>query len=280
MIRTSDAELREQLSHYKFYRTIKLTETISTPGNDRYEAIHKTIKRAIDALDLKGRRVLDVGCRDGLFSFEAERLGAAEVVGIDNDLSRGAVEVVIPFLDSKVRMQRMNVYDLRPEHFGTFDVVFFFGVLYHLRYPFWGLRALRDVMKPGGHLLIDTAVYEGVQDSPLLYCPVGPESPYAVFGDSTSSTFFNEKGLVDTMESMGFRHVSTGLVMPRWVGPFASRKHALKVAVKELFTGRQKREEPPVNRGVFHFRYEGMDRDSDLWRYWEGTHDEHARYGG
>jgi hypothetical protein len=97
-------------------------------------------------------------------------------------------------------------------------------------------------MKPGGHLLIDTAVYEGVQDSPLLYCPVGPESPYAVFGDSTSSTFFNEKGLVDTMEFMGFRHVSTGLVIPRWVDPFASRKHALKVAVKELFTGRQKRE--------------------------------------
>jgi hypothetical protein len=36
----------------------------------------------------KGHRL---GCRDGLFSFEAEKLGAREVNGIHNDLSAGAV---------------------------------------------------------------------------------------------------------------------------------------------------------------------------------------------
>ena len=35
------------------------------------------------------------GCRDGLFSFYAEKRNAAEVIAIDNSLSSGAVEVLI-----------------------------------------------------------------------------------------------------------------------------------------------------------------------------------------
>src|SRR6185295_8531053 len=34
--------------------------------------------------DLSGMRVLDIGCAEGFFSFEAERRGAREVVGIDS----------------------------------------------------------------------------------------------------------------------------------------------------------------------------------------------------
>jgi tRNA (mo5U34)-methyltransferase len=94
----------------------------------------------VRSLDLRGKRVLDIGCRDGLFSFAAESMGAIDVIGIDNDLSRGATELLIPYFNSKVRMHQMNLYDLTPERFGTFDVVIFPGVLYHLRYPFWGLR--------------------------------------------------------------------------------------------------------------------------------------------
>jgi hypothetical protein len=61
--------------------------------------------------DLAGKRVLDIGCRDGLFSFEAEKMGAQEVLGIDNDLSPGATEFLIPWFQSKVRMQAVNLYD-------------------------------------------------------------------------------------------------------------------------------------------------------------------------
>ena len=65
--------------------------------------------------------MLDIGCRDGLFAFEAESMGASEVIGIDNDLSKAAVEFLIPFLKSKVTMYEMNLYDLKPETFGLFD---------------------------------------------------------------------------------------------------------------------------------------------------------------
>jgi predicted RNA methylase len=44
--------------------------------------------------------VLDVGCRDGLFALTADEMRPAEVIGIDNDLSRGAVKGVAGYWDA------------------------------------------------------------------------------------------------------------------------------------------------------------------------------------
>jgi SAM-dependent methyltransferase len=191
--------IRRQMVKYTFYHTVRLTDTLQTPG---WEAITPVVGKTLEALrtlDLRGKRVLDFGCRDGLCCFEAEKLGAAEVIGIDNDLSRGAVEFLIPFFQSRVRMVELNVYDLTPQHFGTFDVIVFSGVLYHLRYPFWGLRRLKDVLRDGGALVLETATLEDDNRHALLYCPVGDESPY----EPTSCTFFNLKGLRDSLHSLG-----------------------------------------------------------------------------
>lgn len=95
------------------------------------------INNNINDVDFSHKKVLDIGCRDGLFSFEAERRGAKEIIGIDNDISLGAKEFLIPYFNSKMQMHELNVYDLSPEIFGKFDVILCFGVLYHLRYPFW-----------------------------------------------------------------------------------------------------------------------------------------------
>jgi 2-polyprenyl-3-methyl-5-hydroxy-6-metoxy-1,4-benzoquinol methylase len=115
---------------------------------------------------------LDVGCCDGLFSFAAESMGAAEVVGIDSHLSKPATEFLIPFFKSKVRMLQQNLYDLKARELGLFDVILFPGVLDHLRYPFWGLKVLRDMMKPGGELLIETAIWRGDPNNAMLFCPI------------------------------------------------------------------------------------------------------------
>lgn len=87
-------------------------------------------------------------------------------------------------------------------------MVIFPGVLYHLRYPFWGLRAIRDVLKIDGHLLIETAIWEDERNNAMLFCPIGADSPY----EGTSCTFFNEKGLVDTLKSLGFQTVHMDLL--------------------------------------------------------------------
>ncbi len=88
--------------------------------------------------DLRGKRVLDIGAWDGWFSFEAERHGAA-TTAID------CVEIptflqVQRRLGSKVDYRVLDFYELPTAGLGKFDVVFFLGVLYHLRHPLLALE--------------------------------------------------------------------------------------------------------------------------------------------
>jgi SAM-dependent methyltransferase len=254
----TELEIRDRLAQYTFYHVIPLTENLATPGNPAALPLQAPLAAALTRLDLRGKRVLDVGCRDGLFSFQAERQGAAEVVGIDSDLSRPAVEFLIPFFNSSVRMVEFNLYEMTPDHFGKFDVVLFAGVLYHLRYPNLAFKVLREVMHRGGTLLIETAIFHGADDHAMLYCPVGNDSPY----EPTSCTFYNKKGLTDTLASFGFRTLSFTCL-----NPAAGKK-------------RQRDSNPIIDRAVVECEYTGHCGNEFVERYWHGEHAIYSEHGG
>jgi SAM-dependent methyltransferase len=285
----TDAEIRKAIAPYKFYHIIPLTKTLSTPGNPAYVPTQQLFMKHLRTLDLEGKRVLDVGCRDGLFSFAAESMGAAEVIGIDNDLSKPATEFLIPFFKSKVRMLQQNLYDLKSQELGFFDVILFPGVLYHLRYPFWGLKVLREMMKPGGELLIETAVWRGDPNNAMLFCPIENDSPY----EPTSCTFFNEKGLVDTLKSLNFDTIEVEFLSPRSVRDRIARlqmswAQLTRIALTRLRTqlnrivlaGRNRPKIRNVTRAVFHSRFLEHEKDSFVARYWEDIHQAHSEHGG
>lgn len=99
-------------------------------------------------LDLTGKRVLDVGAWNGCFSFECERRGAAEVIAFSlEDPTQWGFDRLHRLLDSRVRYQRGSVYTLTPADLGLFDIILFFGVLYHLRYPLLAIDRLRGVCR-------------------------------------------------------------------------------------------------------------------------------------
>jgi len=271
----NEEEIRQKIDQYKFYHIIRLTDQIATPGNPKYLSTQNLVLEEIRKIDLRGKRVLDLGCRDGLFAFEAEKLGSAEVFGIDNDISKPAVEFLIPFFKSAVKMFELNLFDLRPERFGRFDVVIFAGVLYHLRYPFWALKIIRDLLNDNGKLIIETAVWRGDRNHAVLYCPVGVESPY----EQTSCSFFNEKGLLVTLQSLGFE-VETF----RYRSQQEPVKNALRYA-NQVVEGLIKRAKglhvkTNIDRGVFvcKFSRDAVDK-RPLLRYWDGTHDWHTQNG-
>jgi len=94
--------------------------------------------------DLRGWRVLDVGCNAGFYSFELAQRGA-DVVAIDTDehylaQARWAARQ-IGGAALRIEFRRMQVYEFLhgPEHF---DLVWFMGVFYHLRYPLLALDLL------------------------------------------------------------------------------------------------------------------------------------------
>lgn len=112
---------------------------------------------------LDGMSVLDIGTFDGHYAFEAARRGAADVLATDKFVwewpgmtSRSNFEFVRDRLDLTVRDQVISVEDISPDTVGMFDVVFFFGVLYHSPDPLGYMKRVRSVTKK--FALIETVV--------------------------------------------------------------------------------------------------------------------------
>jgi len=120
------------------YHSIDLPDGSILPGLQSVEHMRNRLAVFGVPTDLRGRRVLDVGAWDGWFSFECERRGA-EVVAVDCvelDTFLEAREL----LGSRVEYRTLDVVELSAARLGRFDLVLFFGVLYHLRHPLLGLE--------------------------------------------------------------------------------------------------------------------------------------------
>lgn len=159
-----------------FFHRMRLWDDFYTPGWSDVEREKMPYYGLPDRMD--GMRVLDVGCAEGFFSFEAERRGAAQVVAIDS--FEGSIErfnLVRQALGSKVNAYLCNVYDISPRTFGTFDLVMFFGVLYHVKHPWYALEKIASVCT--GELLLQTLVTDDPQYRDLSlswFHPFGIES--------------------------------------------------------------------------------------------------------
>jgi tRNA (mo5U34)-methyltransferase len=148
------AEKEEIIKTCDWYHSIEIEEGLITPGR----IPHKVSKGKLDGLqlpeDLKGLSVLDIGANDGFFSFEAERRGAERVVALELWPELHCMPKAIQLLDSKVELVKGSVYDVSPDVHGTFDIVLFLGVLYHLRHPLLALDRLFRVTRK--YMLLET----------------------------------------------------------------------------------------------------------------------------
>ena len=180
MTTLTDERLQQRISAIKFwYHRIELRPGIVTPGWAPMNPDHYRIPD-----DLSAQVVLDVGAWDGYWSFEAVKRGASRVVAIDdfsdtlsdsNGVSRtqewASFDLCAEALGYKknggyydLHRLRRSVYDCAI--LGPFDVVFFFGTLYHLRHPLLALDTIFKALSKGGELYLETAISDAY--SPYL----------------------------------------------------------------------------------------------------------------
>lgn len=124
---------------------------------------------------LHGRTVLDVGCGNGYHCWRMAGAGASLVVGIDPHLLFNLQYwAVRRYLQSPpVWVLPLALEDM-PENMQAFDTVFSMGVFYHRRSPFDHLTSLKQCLRAGGELVLETLVIDGVSGMTLV-----PEGRYA-----------------------------------------------------------------------------------------------------
>lgn len=156
--------------------------------------------------DLHGKRVLDIGTWDGWFSFECERRGA-EVVAIDR-WDNPRFRYAHAQFDSHVDYLVKDVYDLTPRELGHFDIVLFFGVLYHLKHPLLALEKVcalsRDSVYLESHVLDRDRRDASKSKRPIIEIYETDE----LAGQTDNWTGPNSDGLLALCRIAGFARVS------------------------------------------------------------------------
>jgi tRNA (mo5U34)-methyltransferase len=141
----ADADVARRLAEdtsFVWHQRFELAPGVMAPGVSDVRFLW-TMSHVPD--DLTGKTVLDIGTTNGAAVIEAERRGASRCVAVDiYPPSAFGFDKISAAVGSQAEFVRSSVYDL-PSRLGgeTFDVVFFWGVLYHLRHPLLALDAVR-----------------------------------------------------------------------------------------------------------------------------------------
>lgn len=213
----------------QFYMKVPLGDGTFTNGSIDYT--RHAAMLGVDQIDLSGLRVLDIAANDGYWSFWAEQRGAAEVLAIDVDgFDRydwghgGAPDHVRdrmarnPFAQwseagagfralqahfgSAVERRDLSVYELRPDDHGEFDLIFNYGLLYHLRHPLLSLDTTRQVCR--GAMVLETHVVNSMSTTPMALF-YGDD----VFRAWTNWTGPTEAAVACWLRSAGFPTIKT-----------------------------------------------------------------------
>lgn len=126
---------------------------------DRVREAERSLTDSLGTFQLAGGRVLDLGCGSGLFSLAAVRLGAAHVVSVDFDCeSVGCARELKRRFAPEAGQWIIGPGDALDQglaaRFGSFDLVYSWGVLHHTGAMWRALGNAVGLVHPGGRLFV------------------------------------------------------------------------------------------------------------------------------
>ncbi|CAM4193275.1 tRNA 5-methoxyuridine(34)/uridine 5-oxyacetic acid(34) synthase CmoB [Vreelandella rituensis] len=153
---------------------------------------------------LKHRKVLDVGGGSGYHAWRMAGEGADFVLVIDpSPRFFWQFQAVRHFIgdadEGRTHFLPVGIEDI-PEKLAFFDTAFSMGVLYHRPSPLEHLHQLKDALRPGGEMVLETLVVEGDATTVLL-----PGERYAAM----PNVYFlpSSQALCQWIERCGFDNV-------------------------------------------------------------------------
>lgn len=197
--------LEEQVARFAWFHSIDFGNGVVSKGQIPLEVLQAQAALYFPE-SLAGKTVLDIGAFDGFNSFEALRRGARRVLATDHFAwaqaqIREAFEYARSRLAPQVEVLDIDVPDLTPARVGTFDIVLFAGVLYHLRNPFQALERIAKLTTE--ILIVETHLDALALDQPAMIFYPGAE----LNGDPTNWWGPNAACVAAMLRDIGFRSV-------------------------------------------------------------------------
>ena len=150
---------------------------------------------------LENRLVLDVGCGNGYHCWRMLGAGAKAVIGVDPTLINVMQFALIKKLQGTAPVHLIPIgLEAIPPGTKLFDSVFSMGVLYHRRSPIDHLLELKETLRSGGELILETLIINGKLGEALL-----PKDRYA----KMRNVWFLPScdTLISWMERCGFKNI-------------------------------------------------------------------------
>ena len=208
--RETKQRLVDEITHW--HHSIDLGDGVVTPGGKTPYHIYDELNR-LRLPDMRGKSVIDIGAWDGYYTFHAEHFGATRVVALDHyawsiDFEKASAYTktqyearrpirafhTLPGIWDPVGLPGKRGFDLayrlRSSHaqvvvddfmttdldaLGTFDIVLFLGVIYHLEEPLRALRRLRALTAGVAVIETEALLLPGRSDQPLWRFVQGDE---------------------------------------------------------------------------------------------------------
>jgi SAM-dependent methyltransferase len=148
------------------------------------------IRRAVmldKKIGLKGLRVLEIGCGDGMLSRALARDFACEAVGVDVQSYENWDTPIEGSLTHIVH----DICSGENEQLGRFDRIVSFSVFEHIVHPQAAMKAAFEMLKPGGKAYIYANLYRGAKAS-HRYRDVFFPWPHLLFQSSVWRQFYME----------------------------------------------------------------------------------------
>lgn len=158
---------------------------------------------------LQGRLVLDVGCGSGYHLWRMLAAGAQQVIGIDPSLFFLMQFQLIKHYASQqsVHFLPLKSEDLPDFQGKGFDTVLSMGVLYHRRSPLDHLQELKNALRAGGELVLETLIVDGDMHTVLM-----PEDRY---GKMRNVWFIPSVAMLELwLRRLGFENIRTVDITP------------------------------------------------------------------
>ncbi len=148
-------DLTNKDSHFAFGKNwLEYADKIDEP---RIQQAMSDLRRLNSGAPFDGKSFLDIGCGSGIHALAALRLGAERVtcVDIDDDSVEATKRTLSRHApDAEILVKVESVFDMTPEGYGRFDVVYSWGVLHHTGDMYRAITQATNLVSENGIFII------------------------------------------------------------------------------------------------------------------------------